>query len=1065
MLTQRRIGRSEASKLGVSIFDCRGLSIEDMRELIRAESLARSPQRTLESAKAPTQPDPTISVDADQIVEVKDASRDNRTMELSADEVEVVSAPRPARADESYGSVTALLADIDRRSGIPPAQPRQKMIGERSEDSVLFQMDGDAGGSADSSVLTSLEEIRGLGSEAPKPEPRRIGQRSEDSVLFQVGEPASSSGDSSVQISLEEVQRLGLAMAAERAANPPREAAAKIARAPESSVEMSLHDLDDLERERVAREEAQRKEAEAAAAEERRKTEAARREREDAAEKARIRQAEEQLGRAVDELLESSAPEEGGERSLVYKMGEVEMLLYSDMLRQGRSAWLLPVGLSGRPGEDAATMAGIGDAPTITIADKTYFICAQRHGVEKAVEAVRKGTTLTLSKKPLEIPVEVEIEADEPAAQEGGLPWKQEYITHMLEGDDLVAARIVLPERAVRWLMPAPDETTKEAAARAILKRFGDEPRLTINGKSYFVFQGAEGFAGAKWCARTGNMLQAWSASATDYELDSSMGGSEPAVRALEPTDSEGPGLKWDGGHVRHILQGDELVSAFGALPERAVRWLIPAPEAGASDKTSQSIRKKFGSEPRLTVKGKEYYVYEGEDGFANAHWCARIGNILNVWPQAMTEYDYMGSVGGSVAAGALRTVRESGWPERFFYHDMDAAERQAWTSLFKERTPILLHPVPDADTGISHERTMLEEMPKVWGCHTVSLGGKSYYAVRIDGVNGWKAMVAQYPQTRIASADGDQLSIWEEAGRSLFVSTTFRIFETSEVGPPLPAGEGRVVPYDEEILDVELLHQSGKKSRYIYPLPENVGDMGIETFNNLLAIATGEARRTGQSPLITIQGRWYFALEYSYAGTRVTSFQEGALTIHPEGYIASSQGEEEFVRLPSDPRMRHALRTSFPPGEVRYLYEVDSNDPNYEPRGDDMIVKDGAVTRVWRMADHPIPGVTRAVIRKGERIIPLREEPGSAELERPAPSPVRSGARDPTVELDVGDLMVEPPQPSAPSPPRRMTSRGPPPAPSRRPAEKKAEAPKEPSGAIEIHTGEYELADDEPES
>ncbi len=1006
MLSQSRIGRTEASKLGISIFDCKGLSISDMRRLIQEEALRKGPgqDRTLESAR--TQPDPTMSVEADQVIEVRDASRDNRTMELDASEIEILGqAPSKPGAPAVDESVTALLADIDRHSGLPPAQPRPKMVGERSDDSVLFSL----------------------------------------------GEPESRvGGDASVLASLSELQRIGAERKAEEATEPERPAS------PDSSVEMSLQELQQIERDRSAAEDEEKQAAARAEQERRAALEQRRLEEQQALEYARLVEAEEQLGRAVDELMESVPPEQAGEtKSLVYRMGEIEMLLFSEHFREGKAVWLLPVGLGGRAEELSDK---VGDAPMITIIDKTYFICAQRHGMEKAVEAVRKGENLVLSKKPLERPAEAEAQADWPASS----PWGQDYITRTLEGEELTSGKIVLPERAMRWLMPAPHEGMDENAARAILRRFRDEPRIVLGGKPFFVFAGNEGFAGAKWCVRTGNLLQIWATQGTEYDMVSSMGGSLPAVRVMEGTETTGPGVPVGNGPARYMLQGDELVAGFGALPERALRWLVPAPDEDMKDRVSESIRKKFSNDTKITLNGRSYYIFEGEEGFANASWCARTGNILYIWPQAVTEYDYLGSMAG--ADGALRTVKESGWPERFLYHRMDDDERARWSSLFADQVPVLMHPMPDPATEIAEERAMLEEMPAILGCRTVSLGGNSYFALPVQNVMIWKEMVVRYPKTRIASSDGEVLSLWEEAGRSLFASTTFHIFDSKAKGPSLPPHGGHVVPYDDEVLDVEALYEFGKKSRYLYPLPENVGEMGVDTFNNLLSITTREVKKSGHSPLLSLHGRWYFALEYSYAGSRLTTLEDGKLRIYPENHAGTSQQDllarmrgrlarqepdDEFTRLPADPGQRKPLLTSFPPGRVRYLFNIDADDPNYTPRDSDIVVKDGDLQSVWRMTDHPIPGMTIAVARQGERIIPIREEEpqGRSASELLAAIPADFGKRDPTVELSAADLIVEPPQGPAKSIP--------PPVPRRR----TSPAPAEPSTpAVQIHTGEYEI-------
>ncbi len=1035
MNIQRRVGQTAASRLGISIFDCTGKTIKQLKGLVEAEALRRAAE----------------SEQATEKVQAADRARENRTMALDDSELEVLS-----EGGKSEGSGDA---PTDPKAG-PPAEARP-------EDEM-----GDVDG--------LLRDIGRLTGRPPRPERKLTAQRGDDSVLFTIkkdGEPAAEGADSSVMLSLADLQRVG----AERAAEPkpePKPAAAPAKKRPESSVEMSLQELQGIEQERL---EAERIEAERAAeqmrlaqekeaarlAEERRRAEAEA----NAREEAQLREDDERLSREVDELLESFPPDETADRVSACQLSEVQLLLYSDILPEGRRMWMIPVSLSNHPEQDTELMALIGGSPAITLAERTYYICTESHGIAKAVEAVRRGRELALARHAPEPSAEIPVEVDE---TELGLPWKQDFIAHTLEGDELRDAAIVLPERAVRWLLPVPDAGSSEGAAKALFRRFKDEPRLTIGGRSYFVFAGKEGFAGAKWCARTGSLLQVWSEPGTDYSLEDSADGSSGSIRVLDTSKgAEGAGIPWDEGHVRYMLQSEEYVASFAALPERAVRWLIPAPEPDMKDRVSESIRRKFADEPKLELNGKTYYVYSGEDGFAGARWCARTGNVLNVWPQAMTDYEYAGSLGGRSAEGALETVKETGWPERFFYHRMSAEEMEAHAGLFPEGEPVLMHPVPPADTAISGERTMLEELPAL-GARKAVLGGNEYFVVPLDSMSAWRHITIYCPKTRVAARTEDRLGIWEEAGAILFNGTTFNVYPAENRGPPLVRDGGHVVPFENEELDVEYLYQGGKKSRYLFAVPERVGEIGAETFNNLVQIAASEARKTGQSPLISLQGRWYFALEYAYVGSRLTSLEEDRIRVYPVNEAGISQrdllaemkariiqkrvgNDAEFVTLSTDPGMRSKLLTSFPPGKVRYLYNIDPDDPNYAPEASDLIVRDGDVQSVWRMSDQPIPGMTIPVMRKGDVVFLVEE----ARRESIAPRPVQPARPEPTMELSAGDLMIEPPMvlkpnPAPPVPARKGTIQGFP------AIHELAQEPSEPpmevsSGQIVIDSGEMQ--------
>ena len=118
-----------------------------------------------------------------------------------------------------------------------------------------------------------------------------------------------------------------------------------------------------------------------------------------AREEAELREADRKLAREVDELLESFPPEETEARAVTCELSEVQLLLYSDILPEGERRWMIPVSLSNHPERDAELATAIGNSPTITIAESTYYICRESHGIPKAVEAVRRGRELALARR------------------------------------------------------------------------------------------------------------------------------------------------------------------------------------------------------------------------------------------------------------------------------------------------------------------------------------------------------------------------------------------------------------------------------------------------------------------------------------------------------------------------------------------------------------------------------------------------------------------------------------------------------------------------------------------
>lgn len=92
--------------------------------------------------------------------------------------------------------------------------------------------------------------------------------------------------------------------------------------------------------------------------------------------------------------------------------------------------------------------------------------------------------------------------------------------------------------------------------------------------------------------------------------------------------------------HVRVELSESELAMCVDALPERDVRWLVPVPPANTNLTAELEILTAFKDERIMSLGDEQYYISEKE--FASAKMVARTGNIINVWPSACTEYEFV---------------------------------------------------------------------------------------------------------------------------------------------------------------------------------------------------------------------------------------------------------------------------------------------------------------------------------------------------------------------------------------------------------------------------------------
>ncbi|MFN7991737.1 MAG: hypothetical protein U0R44_06300 [Candidatus Micrarchaeia archaeon] len=867
MASLRKRGETKAQELGVSSFDTRLLSLRSIARILDAEG---GPDRP--AAKPPN------------------PGTENRTVELSM--VEIIEQPparrRRPKKKNAVDEVDELIRDLEERHSTRPppslaepvAAPQIPLTGARGENSVLFRISSEPA-NPESSIVTSLADLQRLGREL-RAEPPEV---------------KAAASESSVVTSLAELQKIE----AERVQAPPAKPALKKAQ-PESSVVESLEEIRRIHEERVAAEEMERMarlqmEMEAAALKEKEEAEQARIQEEAAA---LIR--EEMLAREVDDLLDSLPPPgEHDARSTIYKLNEKETIIFKDDFPEGQGRWIIPVDHAGDADSEEA-VDRILASPTIVLAGKSYYICEERHGIEKAVRAVRKGDALSLSNESPEASVEIQIEVD------FGIPW-------------------------------------------------GDE-------------------------------------------------------------------------HVEHRLSEDERVMCDDLMPERKVLWLVPVPPSGTKDKGDLEVITRFKEEPIVRIAGKAYYVYEGESGYGNARKIARVGDTLQVWPVATTDYEILGEPSMEIKKPLSQPARKrSEWPDSFYTHQMSEEEMADHRDHLPEGAPVLIYPVPEPGSEISLDRTVVRDLAEKHSAQRVLLGGREYFAFRMREISAWREIAIMCPQTRVASRHGRTINIWEENGSRLF-SNTAAGGTSGHTGPPLPPTEGYVFPSPAELLDLEGLYNLGKKSRYLYALPDDLGKMNIDSFNSLVMIGVNEAKETSMSPLISIRGRWYMALEYPMEGARRTELRRERIYVHPsrpswDGKLGELRarlvakrkaGEPEVVRLPQEPRARLAAIRMFKEGEARFVIHVEPGMEKAVPESQRFQTVDGETVSTWRVVEEDIPGHAIAVMRRGEDIFPIEQRAESVRAP-PRRSTMAYGtkirapeeASEAAIEVTSGQIIVEP--------------------------------------------------------
>ncbi len=417
-------------------------------------------------------------------------------------------------------------------------------------------------------------------------------------------------------------------------------------------------------------------------------------------------------------------------------------------------------------------------------------------------------------------------------------------------------------------------------------------------------------------------------------------------------------GIDWVDEHTTHKLTDDETIVCRQVLPERERLWILPVPEG--NDEQERIILETCKDDQKVTLAGQEYYILQKP--FAEAKSVARMGNVLNIWPESITTYEFLGNIGAEV-----REYREVEWERGFFIHRLTDRELDEVDLYLPENAPRLLHPVPDVNTKNPRN---LEILGMCRDSSIITLGGNQYYIFNIHSMAVWKDIVTKLPKARITSREGNKLSIWDEVRNCRQVLEALEIPpEPENAGsiPPIPP-KGMTVPHPEEIPHVEEIYVDGAK--YLKHIPARIGDMDIDELNSIINTAcTSFERSKGKAPFVSIRGKWYLAHVLPVKGAKETRYEDGVvISVIPK---TPADGFRE-LRKKSQAAMKRVRRLdevkveflkNFPEGEVRYMLEVPKEVQSDLP---DIEMPDGNGASVRYLIHKEYVGGSIAVVRKG---------------------------------------------------------------------------------------------------
>ena len=431
-------------------------------------------------------------------------------------------------------------------------------------------------------------------------------------------------------------------------------------------------------------------------------------------------------------------------------------------------------------------------------------------------------------------------------------------------------------------------------------------------------------------------------------------------------------GILWENDHTTYRLTDDEAGACETALPNRKRRYILPVPEE--ESEFAETIRANLRDENQVELAGKSYYIMDRE--FAEAKIVARVGNTIHVWPSAMTNYEFLGKIGAETPE-----YDEVSWPWGFRLM-VKPEEMEMVESLIYEERPVLLHPVPPPYTRNPYNLKIMSDCAEV---PIVDISGREYYVLEPETVSAWREIVLTLKEVRMVSRRGDEIAIWDERfnGHSLFsCEGTCHLASYGEPGAPLlPRGhESTIEPYNAEAVDIANVFRDGERKMYLYPLPEKINSMEATKLNNLMVIAAGYVEKEKHSPLISIRGRWYLAMELPDVENlgREAEYRDGAVKILKERTAADGlkaltqmmqrkreESEPLVVNLPTDPEQRVGLMNKFPENKTVYLLQVDRDLESDVP--DVWVENSGGIAR-YLVYEKEMPG-SFAVVRLGSQI------------------------------------------------------------------------------------------------
>ena len=402
-----------------------------------------------------------------------------------------------------------------------------------------------------------------------------------------------------------------------------------------------------------------------------------------------------------------------------------------------------------------------------------------------------------------------------------------------------------------------------------------------------------------------------------------------PEISEGESVEVEVPkadGVPWTDNYERFQLSENELTICEGVMESRKVYWMLPVPSA--EEAGADKIINKFKDDAVVRLGGQKYFVFSG-DGFAGAKMVARVGRDLHVWPEAKTDYEYLGSMSIDIKDKRKEPVD---WPPNFISHLMSLEECAECSYFLPENKPRWLHPVPEPDTKNDFDRGVLDSF---MGSQQITLAGRKFYVLNVSAVSDWREMILYLPKTRIATRHNNWLSVWKEEDNGKFMFFNSGSFSSSYYGPRHPKGlretrEAR--PHDSEKLEVELIFDKMGQV-WLYELDE-LPNMNANELGWIVKSANSTVQKHGISPLMSLEGRWYVALDIFVPDSMKVGFDGSLVRLLTDktdtkgrladmrARLAAKSGKDKFS-LPPQPAVRQASITALPEGVVKYLLDV----------------------------------------------------------------------------------------------------------------------------------------------